>query len=281
MKRPLRITALLFLGLGLAACSKVPVTGRVQYNIIPDKVMMGLGKTAYSETISDAKVIKSGDNTDLLEKVGKRISKVANRKDYDWKYKLIKDTDTINAWCMPGGKIAFYTGILPVLKNEAGMGFVMGHEVGHAVAHHGAERMSQQLTVLGGMAGLYLYMDKKSDLSTEQKAIIVAAMGAGAEVGVLLPFSRKQESEADSIGVMFMAGAGYPPSESIKIWDRMDEASGGSSMPAFLSTHPSTKDRKANLKDWLGRANKRYDRNKVGGSPLDTVWTDSSSSKNK
>lgn len=265
--------ALLGALLALSACSKVPVTGRRQYNLIPESIMMGIGKQAYQETISDSKVVKEGDNVEVLQSVGKKIANVANRDDYEWRYKLIKDSDTINAWCMPGGKIAFYTGILPVLKNEAGMGFVMGHEVGHAVAHHGAERLSQQLTVLGGLAGLALYMEKNSEMSDEKKAIILGAIGVGAEVGILLPFSRKHESEADSIGVMFMAGAGYPPSESIKIWDRMEKETGGSVLPAFLSTHPSNENRKENLRDWMDRANKRYERNKDNRNTLDTLWT--------
>lgn len=262
----------LLMALVLVGCTKVPVTGRRQYNIIPDSIMVGLGKSAYTQTLSESKVEKKGDDAEMLAKVGKRIATVANRKDYDWRYKLLDDEDTINAWCLPGGKIAVYTGILPVLKNEAGMGFVLGHEVGHAVARHGAERLSQQLTVLGGMAGLYLYMDQKTGLSDQQKGIIVAAMGAGAEVGVLLPFSRKQESEADVIGMMYMASAGYPPDESIEIWDRMEKATGGSSLPTFLSTHPSDQSRKANLKDWLPQAKKRYARNKLSGNTQATIW---------
>lgn len=271
----------LFLVLGAAGCSKVPVTGRRQYNIVPESIMIGLGKSAYSQTLSESKVEKKGDDAEMLAKVGKRIATVANKKDYDWRYKLLDDDDTINAWCLPGGKIAVYTGILPVLKNEAGMGFVVGHEVGHAVARHGAERLSQQLTVLGGMAGLYLYMDQKTGLSDQQKGIIVAAMGAGAEVGVLLPFSRKQESEADVIGMMYMATAGYPPEESIDIWDRMEKATGGSSLPTFLSTHPSDDNRKANLKDWLPQAKKRYARNKLSGNTQATLWEGLSGKKGK
>ena len=269
------------LALSAVGCSKVPVTGRRQYNFVPDSVMIGLGKTAYSQTLSSSKVEKAGDDAEVLTKVGKRIASVTGKKDFEWRYKLLDDDDTINAWCLPGGKIAFYTGILPVLKNEAGMGFVMGHEVGHAVARHGAERLSQQLTVLGGMAGLYLYMDQKSGLTEQQSAIIVAAMGAGAGVGVLLPFSRKQESEADVIGMMYMAGAGYPPEESIEIWNRMEKATGGSSVPAFLSTHPSNENRKENLRDWMPQAKKRYARNKLSGNPQSTIWEGLSGKKSK
>lgn len=266
-----RLSLLGALTLGASACSRVPVTGRYQYNIIPDAIMKDLGKTAYVDTLKQSDVVKTGEDADTVEKVGKRIARVSS-KDYEWRYRLIEDDDTINAWCLPGGKIAFYTGILPVLQNEAGMAFVMGHEVAHAVAHHGAERLSQQLTLLGGLAGLQLYIDQKGGLSENQKATLLAALGIGAEVGVVLPFSRKHESEADRIGLMYMAGAGYPPAESIEIWNRMEKATGGSGVPEFLSTHPSNQSRKENLRDWMPRAKKRYQRNKVGGDPLETLW---------
>ena len=281
MNRSLPLVSLATAALGLAACSRVPVTNRAQLNLIPDKIMQDLGKTAYTDTISDASVLKTGDESTVLKRVGQRISKATDETDYQWRYSMLEDDDTINAWCMPGGKIAFYTGILPVLKNESGMAFVMGHEVGHATAHHGAERMSQQLAVLGGVAGLSLYIDGKSGLSNDQKNIIIAALGAGAEVGVLLPFSRKQEREADIIGLMYMSKAGYPPSESTKLWDRMEAQTGGSGVPAFLSTHPSNEKRKETLNDWMGQANKRYQRNKLSGDLTDTLWTTSSSSSKK
>jgi predicted Zn-dependent protease len=242
----------------LASCSKVPVTGRSQYNLIPDKLMIPLGKSAYQDTLSSVDVEKTGDDADILKSVGERIAEVTG-EDYEWKYTLIDDDETINAWCLPGGKIAFYTGILPVLESEAGMAFVMGHEVGHATAHHGAERLSQQLTALGGLAGLYLYMDKKTDFSDTQKGLLLAAVGVGAEVGVLLPFSRKQEEEADVIGMMYMARAGYPPRQATEVWDRMEAQTGGSTLPAFLSTHPSNENRKENLETWLPKARKKYD----------------------
>lgn len=268
--RSLGLCALL-LTLTATGCRRVEGTGRLQYNIIPESLMQNIGKTAYQDTLSSSDVEKTGEDAETLSRVGKRIAKVTN-KDYDWRYRLIDDHDTVNAWCMPGGKIAFYTGILPVLDNESGMAFVMGHEVGHAVARHGAERLSQQLTLLGGLAGLTLYIDKKSEMSDEKKAIIIAALGAGAEVGVLLPFSRKHESEADQLGLMYMASAGYPPSESIEVWDRMDKIAGGSKLPEFLSTHPSNKTRKEDLRDLMPRAKKRYERNKLSGNLTKSLW---------
>lgn len=256
----------------LAGCSHTPVTNRTQFNLIPESIMLPLGKSSYADMLSTAKLEKGTRDAETLKTVGQRISTVANQDGYKWKYSLIEDDETINAWCLPGGKIAFYTGILPVLRNEAGMAFVMGHEVGHATAHHGAERLSQQFAVLGGLAGIYLYMDKKTELSDQQKGTILAALGVGATLGVILPFSRAHEKEADVIGLMYMARAGYPPEESIKLWNRMENETGGSSVPAFLSTHPSNEKRKANLKDWMGRANKRYERNKRTENSLGTRW---------
>ncbi|MEY3212047.1 MAG: hypothetical protein RIT28_2528 [Pseudomonadota bacterium] len=255
------------------AAAKVPVTGRRQFNLIPDALMRQLGESSYKSTLADVKLSTGNENSQAIKSVGQAIAKAANQKSYDWEFKLIQENETVNAWCMPGGKIAVYTGLLPVVQNEAGLAFVMGHEVGHATAHHGAERLSQQLAVLGGMGALYLYLDNKSEMSTEQKAIVVAAMGAGAQVGVILPFSRLHEKEADVIGMMYMAKAGYPPSESIDVWDRMAKASGGGSTPAFLSTHPSEEKRQENLKDWMPQAKKRYERNKLNRNTQTTQWT--------
>ncbi|MCB9765295.1 MAG: M48 family metallopeptidase [Alphaproteobacteria bacterium] len=256
----------------LSACVKVPVTGRRQFNIIPDGLMRQLGASTYTSMLSSETISKGNDNAKSINTVGNAIAKAANQKKYDWEFKLIQDNDTLNAWCLPGGKIAVYTGLLPVVENEAGLAFVMGHEVGHATAHHGAERMSQQLAALGGMAGLYLYLDQKSELNEKQKALIVAAMGLGVEVGVLLPFSRAHEKEADIIGMMYMAKSGYPPAESKKVWDRMEAATGGG-IPAFISTHPSNEKRKENLEEWMPQAKKRYERNKLSRNTQQTLWT--------
>ena len=261
-----------------AGCSKVPVTGRKQYNLVPEKLMIQLGASSYESTLAEQTTLKGSDDHKTLKSVGKRIASVANKDDYSWAYSLIDDDETINAWCMPGGKIAFYTGILPVLESEAGMSFVMGHEVGHAVAHHGAERLSQQLTAIGGLGALYLFLEKKTELDDTQKGLVLGAMGVGATVGVILPFSRKHEKEADVIGMMYMAKAGYPPGESIKVWDRMEAETGGSSLPAFVSTHPSNENRQGNLKDWLPQAKKRYQRNKLDRDTQAALWTDKGSS---
>ena len=258
--------------LNTIGCTRAPITNRYQLNVIPDPLMSSLGRTAYVEMLAGEDVNRESDDAQTLKRVGKKISKIARKPNYKWRYALIDDDDTINAWCLPGGKIAFYTGILPVLKNEAGMGFVMGHEVGHAMAHHSAERLTQQATVLGGMAALYLYLDKNSDMPRNTQDMLLAALGLGLEVGVLLPFSRKHEKEADIIGMMYMARAGYPPDEGIKVWTRMGKEAGKSALPSFLSTHPSHNQRKQNLREWLPSAKKRYARNRTDRDTLRTLW---------
>lgn len=245
----------------VAACAKVPYTGRRQFNLVPTSIMQGLGKSSYASTLGGVKVAKKGEDVATLRRVGDRISKVAKEPKFAWEFNLIEE-ETINAWCLPGGYIGFYTGILPVLESESGMAFVMGHEVGHATANHGAERMSQQLTLLGGLAGLELYLANKSKLSVEQRAVLLGAIGLGAEVGAILPFSRMHESEADVMGMMYMAEAGYPPNESVGVWERMAAIAGSGSVPTFLSTHPSHDKRIANQKEWLPEAKKKYARNK-------------------
>jgi len=261
-------------------CSKAPVTERVQFNLIPDKLMAPLGASTYKEMLGAEALEKGSQRHNVLKKVGKRISKVAHKPDYKWRYSLIDDDKTINAWCLPGGKIAFYTGILPILENEAGMSFVMGHEVAHATAHHGSERLSQQLAVLGGLTALYVYMDGNTDISDDSKATIVGALGVGAQFGFVLPFSRKHEKEADIIGMMYMARAGYPPQESVQVWNRMAEAGGKNRVPVFLSTHPSHGQRKQNLRDWLPQAKKRYERNKLTEDTTRAIWTNTANKSN-
>lgn len=253
------------------ACAKVPVTGRRQLNVIPNSIMTGLGKSSYKQSLSGKNVLRDGKDADVMQRVGKRIAAVADQPEYDWSYALISDK-TMNAWCLPGGYIGVYTGILPAMQNEAGMAFVMGHEIGHAVAHHGAERLSEQLAVLGGIGGLMLLADAKTDMTKEQKGIVFGALGIGAEVGIILPFSRAHESEADVIGMMFAAGAGYPPGEGVTLWDRMDALAKGPNVPSWISTHPSNDARQANMKEWMGRAHKRYERNKLDYDTRQVLW---------
>lgn len=268
---PIRAASLATATIVLAvACFKVPYTGRKPYNLVPETLMISLGKTTYQSTLSKEKVQKKGEDAKTLNRVGEKVAKVAKKDDYAWEYSLI-ESDEPNAWALPGGYIGFYTALLPTLQHEAGMAFVMGHEVAHAVARHGGERLTQQLTLFGGLAGLYAVLDTQTELDAKQSAAIVAALGIATEVGVLLPFSRMHESEADVIGVMYMGDAGYPPDESLGVWDRMAEL-GGAKMPVFLSTHPSHDKRQANIREWLPRANKRYQRNRIGRDTAKKLW---------
>lgn len=252
------------------ACSKVPYTQRRQYNIIPKGVMDDLGRTSYVAALQDNRVVERGENVEVLERVGANISGAVPEQGFAWEYSLLA-SEQANAWALPGGYIAFYTGILPALRNEAGMAFVMGHEVGHATANHSAERLSQQLTLLGGLQVVDLYLSRQSALSQQQRGLIMAALGLGAEVGVLLPYSRLHEHEADIIGMMNMAAAGYPPGQSIEVWDRMAEL-GDSRPPIFLSTHPSPEGRQEVLAEWMPRARKRYQRNALPYDTTVTLW---------
>jgi predicted Zn-dependent protease len=248
---------------GAAGCATVPETGRSQLLLFPDSQLNRLGVDAYQQVLKKEKISKDPEANALVRRVGERIA-AASGKNYDWEYTVIDDPKTINAFCLPGGKIAVYTGILPVTRDDDGLAVVMGHEVAHATARHGAERMSQgtlaQLAAAGG--GLAL-----GGGDPQKTKAIMAALGAGAAVGVILPFSRKQESEADRIGLRYMARAGYDPEAAIPFWERMGQAAGGGAgaaagaakrPPEFLSTHPSGETRIRQIREWLPEAKAEY-----------------------
>lgn len=252
--------ACLTLALTLAACSSVPVTGRRQLSIIPQSQMLSMSFSQYDQFLKENKLSSDAENTAMVKRVGGRIQdavvKFAAMKGfsdriakYQWAFNLV-DSKDVNAWCMPGGKVVIYTGILPITKDETGLAVVMGHEIAHAVAEHGGERMSQGLiTQLGGVALSAALQDKPQQ--TQQ--LWMSAFGAGAQLGVLLPFSRKHESEADHMGLIFMALAGYDPNEAVPFWQRMS-AGGGQKPPEFMSTHPSDETRIADLRKGLPEA---------------------------
>jgi predicted Zn-dependent protease len=202
---------------------------------------------------SGARVITDPTYAAPLEEVGKALAAVANRPDYQWEFKLIDDPKTVNAWCLPGGKIAFYTAIYPVLQDTNGMAIVMGHEIMHAILEHGNERMSQNVTAELALAAAAVGFSNHKNGDT-----IVAALGAGATVGVLLPYSRKHESEADQQGLYLAAKAGYDPEAAIGVWQRMAELSKGSRPPEFLSTHPDPLNRIENMRKWMPKAKELY-----------------------
>ena len=246
----------------LVGCETNPYTGRSQLLMTSVSQEMQMGAQAYDQVKSDPKMRQSQDSREIepVKRVAARIIEAAKRSKYaemaqqfQWEVTIIKDDKTMNAFALPGGKIAVYTGIFPVARTEAGLAAVLGHEVVHALARHGAERMSQgQLTnaalqVAGAAAGAAGGGGMLSQAA-------MAALGAGAQVGVLLPFSRKHESEADYIGILLAADAGYDPRESVSLWERMGQLSGGAGPSEFLSTHPNHETRIIQLKKWMPEA---------------------------
>ena len=249
----------------LIACSTVPITGRKQLSLIPASEMLSMSYQEYGEVLKTSKLSTNTQQTAMIKNVGAKIQKAVETyfaqkglseslANYKWEFNLVESED-VNAWCMPGGKVVFYTGILPITKTEAGVAVVMGHEVAHAIAEHGNERMSQQLLAQLGGAALSEALSKQPEAT---KNLWATVYGLGAQVGVLLPFSRTQESEADHLGLVFMAMAGYNPNEAVSFWERMAAVKGGQSPPEFLSTHPSDASRIAELKALIPEAMPYY-----------------------
>ena len=248
----------LLLGIVLtAACRTVPYTNRSQFVLIPADQELSLGENTYREALKDAKISTDAEANAQLQRVGRRIADAANKPDFKWEFTLIDEPKTVNAWCLPGGKVAVYTGILPVTKDDDGLAVVLGHEIAHALARHGSERMSQGLLAQAGGVALAVAMSEKPAAT---QALAMQAYGAGATVGVLLPFSRKQESEADHIGLIIMAKAGYEPGSAVAFWQRMSQATGGGGegLEKYLRTHPPDSQRIADIERLLPEARKHY-----------------------
>lgn len=237
----------------VAGCTTAPLTGRRQLMLVSSAQEMQLGADAYKEVLTKEKEVPNHGSAAVLRRVGLRIAGVANQPSFQWEFRLI-ESEQVNAWALPGGKIAFYTGILPYLKNEAGMAAVMAHEVGHAIARHGAERMSQQIVVGVGLEVLKYGM---KDAKPETQEAVLGLYGVGTNVAVLLPYSRQQEYEADHIGLILMAKAGYDPEEAVRFWQDM-VARGKPSGFDLLSTHPADEKRIAELKSLMPEAKAEY-----------------------
>lgn len=248
----------------MISCSVVPMTGRKQFVAIPSSQMISLSAESYSQVLAEAKLSTNANYVNMVKKVGQRLTLAVETymkqnnlgsaiEGYDWQYNVIV-SEELNAWCMPGGQIAFYEGIMPVCQNEAGVAVVMGHEIAHAVAQHGNERMSQQLALqMGGVALSEALKTKKQ----ETIDLAMVAFGVGAQLGVVLPYSRTHESEADELGLYFMAMAGYNPQAAPDFWKRM-EAKSSARPPEFLSTHPDPSNRIADLARIMPKAMKYY-----------------------
>ena len=247
-----------------AACSTVPITGRRQLSLVSDAEMNTMAATEYQKVLASSKVINSGSQAALVKRVGQRIQQAVERyfrqqnaqdqlAGYQWEFNLIEEKQE-NAWCMPGGKVAVYTGILPITKDENGLAVVMGHEIAHAVARHSSERMSQQLAAQG-LGGVVSAAVGQNPTATQN--VFLQAVGVGSSLG-LLKYGRSQESEADHLGLIFMAMAGYDPRGAVGFWQRMDAREGQAAPPEFLSTHPSSGTRVANIQRELPEALKYY-----------------------
>nr|MBN2278149.1 M48 family metallopeptidase [candidate division Zixibacteria bacterium] len=260
------ISIALVLMLLTISCATVPITGRKGLNLIPSSSINSLSFQQYSDFLSANKLSTDQEKTVMVKRVGTNIQQAVEKyfsdnnmtgylDGYEWEFNLVEDSQ-INAWCMPGGKVVVYTGILPVTKNETGLAVVLGHEIAHAVANHGNERMSQGLLVnFGGMA-LSKALESKPE---ETQQLAQMAFGIGANVGVLLPYSRLHESEADHLGLIFMAMAGYDPREAVTFWERMAADNSGST-PELLRTHPSDEKRIEDIKKIMPEAMEYYNK---------------------
>jgi predicted Zn-dependent protease len=233
--------------------------------MIPSSEMLTMSFQQYDQFLKENKLSTNQAEINAVKQTGTKIKKAVERymaenklsdrlKGYKWDFNLVED-DQINAWCMPGGKVVVYTGILPVTQDETGLAVVMGHEIAHAIAEHGNERMSQQLLQQVGAVGLMVAMQ---DEPAETQAIWLSVYGVGTTVGIMLPYSRTHESEADHLGLIFMAMAGYDPHAAPAFWKRMAASKQGGSPPEFLSTHPSDQTRIDNINSWIPEAMKYY-----------------------
>ncbi len=245
-------------GFGIAGCMcgcrSAPVTGRNQLILMPESQEVALGLQAFEQVVADEPESQNVPLTQLVGRVGHRIATVADRSDFDWEFRLLAGSQQ-NAFCLPGGKVAVYEGILPVCENEAGLAVVMSHEIAHALARHGGERMSQNM-VNDTAKNVVGRITRKR--VPERAEVLMQAYGVATEYGVLLPYSRKQESEADEIGVMLMARAGYEPNEAPRFWSRFGSLTENGT-PEFMSTHPSDQRRSADLLALMGEASRLYE----------------------
>lgn len=244
---------------GLTGCTTVPETGRSQLNLISADQEMQLGFSSFEALKKETPVSKDAAANALLQKVGKRIAAVAALPNAQWEF-VVFESKEANAFCLPGGRVGIYTGILPITKDEAGLATVIGHEVAHAVAHHGSERMSDSMVIQGGssLLGVGLGMAKTDP---KWQAATMTAYGVVAQVGRELPHSRLQESEADHIGLLYMARAGYDPEQSVAFWQRFSDFNakqGADSTPSFLRTHPLDEVRIKQLQKWMPEAKAEY-----------------------
>ncbi len=244
----------------LPACQTEEITGRKQFILIGQDTELQMGLDAYKQVLEKAQLCQDKATVDMVRRVGKSIAAVTPKAgEYQWEFNVIQDDKTVNAFCLPGGKVAVYTGILKVTQNEAGLATVMSHEVAHATARHGAERMTRTSAIAilekGGQTALSVALQNKDPSTVDA---VMTAFGVGAQVGLELPFSREEETSADHIGLIRMAQAGYDPAEAIEFWKRMSQLTDAKGPPQFLSTHPAHETRVQNLEKWQAEAKAEY-----------------------
>lgn len=250
----------------LAGCSEVPITGRRQLNLVPDDLINSMSVQQYSQFLAESKLSTDTRQAAMVRNVGQRIVKAVNEycqkhcdenpfAGYEWEFNLVEDK-AVNAFAMPGGKVVVYSGILPVTQTEPGLATVVGHEIAHVFAKHGNERMSQQLLVQMGGTALSVALREEPE---QTRNLFMTSYGLGAQIGLLLPYSRKHETEADRLGLIFMAMAGYDPREAVTFWQRMEAANeGAAAPPEFLSTHPVYETRIRNIQELIPEAMEYY-----------------------
>jgi predicted Zn-dependent protease len=253
--RARRLVVLTLVSLVVIACQTVPITGRRQLVLLPEGAELQMGLDSYQQILKKSTLSTDAAATERVTRVGRRIAEATGRTDYQWEFRVIEDKQ-VNAFCLPGGKVAVYTGMLPITQDDAGLAAVLAHEVAHATARHGGERLSQDLLVQTGLAATQVAL-ARNDPGTVQA--VTALLGAGASVGLLLPWGRGQESEADHLGLIYMAKAGYHPSAARDLWVRMQEAAKGRAQtPEFLSTHPAPATRIRQIEAWIPEALQYY-----------------------
>ncbi len=261
----------------VVACQRVPLSNRKQLMLVSSRELLPMSFKSYREFLDTSRVDRSGRDVEMVKRVGGKIQRAVedylrevNKSEildgFQWEFNLVENKD-VNAFCMPGGKVVFYSGILPICQDEAGVAVVMGHEVSHAIASHGAERMSQGLLSQGiltaGQIGLGVATSNKPQQTQQLYNTVYGVVApAATQIGYLLPNSRLQESESDELGLIFMAKAGYDPQNAVEFWTRMAAKSGGAKPPQFLSTHPADATRIRDLKSHLPKAMKIYQENR-------------------
>ena len=249
----------------LTACSTVPYTRRSQLMLVSQGTMDKLGVQAFQEVISKERIDHRPEVNAAVDTVGERIARAAEKPEYEWQFAVIDEPKTAHAFAQPGGKVAVYTGLFPVARDSAGLAAVVSHEVGHVIAHHAGERMSQGYALQAVGVALQVGLGSASPGTSN---VIMQAFGLGAQYGVLLPFSRQQEAEADHIGMILMAKAGYDPHAALQLWQRFEQEGGDKSPPEYLSTHPSYGTRERNIASWMPEAMQHYQASHVPVVPL-------------